>query len=41
MEDAGFNWKILGPDVIETDFVAYTSDQDAYANSGERVCLIH
>ena len=26
MEDAGFDWKILGPDVSDIDFVAYTSD---------------
>ena len=23
IEDAGFDWKILGPDVIEFDYVAY------------------
>lgn len=23
IEDAGFDWKILGPDVIEIDYVAY------------------
>lgn len=26
IEDAGFDWKILGPDVIEIDYVAYQSD---------------
>lgn len=26
IEDAGFDWKILGPDVIEFDYVAYQSD---------------
>lgn len=31
MEDAGFDWKILGPDVQEEDYVAHTCDQDAYA----------
>ena len=36
IEDAGFNWKILGPDVHDVDFVAYTSDQDAYAYSGQK-----
>jgi len=36
VEDAGFDWKILGPDVFEMDFVAYTCDQDAYAMSGQK-----
>lgn len=36
LEDAGFDWKILGPDVSAQDFVAYTSDQDAYACSGQK-----
>lgn len=31
MEDAGFDWKILGPDVQEEEYVAHTCDQDAYA----------
>lgn len=31
IEDAGFDWKILGPDVLEQDYVAFTCDQDAYA----------
>ena len=31
VEDAGFDWKILGPDVQEEDYVAHTCDQDAYA----------
>jgi 1-pyrroline-5-carboxylate dehydrogenase len=26
IEDAGFDWKILGPDVAEIDYVTYTSD---------------
>ena len=34
IEDAGYDWKILGPDVLELDYVAYQSDQDAYAFSG-------
>ena len=34
IEDAGFDWKILGPDVQELEYVAYQSDQDAYAFSG-------
>ena len=35
LEDAGFDWKILGPDVPSDDsgikHVAYQCDQDAYA----------
>lgn len=38
LEDGGFDWKILGPDVPkkqeDIDFVAYTCDQDAYATIG-------
>ena len=26
IEDAGFDWKITGPDVTDVDFVAYTCD---------------
>ena len=36
MEDAGFDWKILGPDVQEEEYVAHTCDQDAYAYRCER-----
>lgn len=40
VEDAGFDWKILGPDVPsdanEVDIVARISDQDAYALSGQK-----
>jgi 1-pyrroline-5-carboxylate dehydrogenase len=36
IEDAGFDWKILGPDVTNVDYVAWTSDQDAYAASGQK-----
>ena len=36
IEDAGFDWKVLGPDVHEFDYVAWTSDQDAYALSGQK-----
>lgn len=31
LEDAGFDWKLLGPDVQEVDYVAWVCDQDAYA----------
>jgi 1-pyrroline-5-carboxylate dehydrogenase len=36
IEDAGFDWKVLGPDVQEMDYVAWTCDQDAYAYSGQK-----
>ena len=36
VEDAGFDWKILGPDVQEEEYVAHTCDQDAYAYRCER-----
>jgi 1-pyrroline-5-carboxylate dehydrogenase len=36
IEDAGFDWKIIGPDVSDVDFVAYTCDQDAYAHTGQK-----
>jgi len=34
IEDAGFDWKVLGPDIIDLDLIAHISDQDAYAFSG-------
>eukprot|EP00744_Colponema_vietnamica_P006786 GILI01009835.1.p1 GENE.GILI01009835.1~~GILI01009835.1.p1 ORF type:complete len:546 (-),score=184.46 GILI01009835.1:83-1720(-) len=36
LEDAGFDWKILGPDVSQVDYVAWQCDQDAYAMSGQK-----
>ena len=36
IEDAGFDWKIMGPDVSDIEFVAWQSDQDAYACSGQK-----
>lgn len=36
LEDAGFDWKILGPDVNEVDYVAWVCDQDAHACSGQK-----
>lgn len=36
LEDAGFDWKILGPDVQEVEYVAWVCDQDAYACSGQK-----
>jgi 1-pyrroline-5-carboxylate dehydrogenase len=39
VEDAGFDWKVLGPDLpssAEQDMVASISDQDSYAISGQK-----
>lgn len=36
LEDAGFDWKILGPDVSSEAYVAWQCDQDAYACSGQK-----
>lgn len=40
VEDAGFDWKVLGPDVPKTEkeieYVSYVCDQDAYACSGQK-----
>lgn len=36
LEDAGFDWKVLGPDVSDIDYVAWQADQDAYACSGQK-----
>jgi len=40
LEDAGFDWKLLGPDVEvegnQVDYVAWQCDQDAYALSGQK-----
>lgn len=36
IEDAGFDWKILGPDVSNVEYVAWQSDMDAYACSGQK-----
>ncbi|KAH6799045.1 aldehyde dehydrogenase 12A1 [Perilla frutescens var. frutescens] len=36
VEDAGFDWKVLGPDVQQEDYVAWVCDQDAYACSGQK-----
>ena len=36
LEDAGFDWKILGPDVSDEAYVAWQCDQDAYACSGQK-----
>jgi len=36
LEDAGFDWKILGPDVRDADHTAWQSDQDAYGFAGQK-----
>lgn len=36
LEDAGFDWKILGPDVKDADYVAWQCDQDAYSAQGQK-----
>eukprot|EP00775_Hariotina_reticulata_P010386 gene10386-10544_t len=36
LEDAGYDWKLLGPDVSDVDYVAWQADQDAYACSGQK-----
>ena len=36
LEDAGFDWKVLGPDPAEVDFVVWQSDQDAYSATGQK-----
>lgn len=36
LEDAGFDWKVLGPDVAHEAYVAWQCDQDAYACSGQK-----
>ena len=38
LEDAGFDWKVIGPDFDERwlDYVAWQSDEDAYNASGQK-----
>ena len=41
LEDAGFDWKVLGPDAApkgseDFEYVAHVCDQDAYAFSGQK-----
>lgn len=36
LEDAGFDWKVIGPDVADVDYVAWQCDQDAYATIGQK-----
>ena len=38
LEDAGFDWKVIGPDFNEEwlDYVAWQSDQDAYNATGQK-----
>jgi len=46
LEDAGFDWKVIGPDVGDVDYVAWQCDQDAYASIGQKcsaqsICFVH
>lgn len=38
LEDAGFDWKIIGPDAdkMNLDYIAWQCDQDAYSLSGQK-----
>jgi 1-pyrroline-5-carboxylate dehydrogenase len=40
LEDGGYDWKILGPDVPKNqkdiDYVAWQCDHDAYAHTGQK-----
>jgi 1-pyrroline-5-carboxylate dehydrogenase len=36
IEDAGWDWKLLGPDVSDVDYVAWMCDHDAYSYSGQK-----
>eukprot|EP00921_Rhytidocystis_pertsovi_P015748 GHVQ01024986.1.p1 GENE.GHVQ01024986.1~~GHVQ01024986.1.p1 ORF type:complete len:310 (+),score=31.90 GHVQ01024986.1:1055-1984(+) len=36
VEDAGFDWKVMGGDVSDLEYVAWQCDQDAYAISGQK-----
>jgi len=36
LEDAGFDWKVLGPDVGNMEYVAWQSDLDSFGYSGQK-----
>jgi len=36
LEDAGFDWKVLGPDVGNMEYVAWQSDLDSYGYTGQK-----
>eukprot|EP00163_Fabomonas_tropica_P031332 TRINITY_DN7418_c0_g1_i2.p1 TRINITY_DN7418_c0_g1~~TRINITY_DN7418_c0_g1_i2.p1 ORF type:complete len:334 (-),score=105.12 TRINITY_DN7418_c0_g1_i2:102-1103(-) len=36
VEDAGFDWKILGPDCTDVDYVAHVIDKDAFDATGQK-----
>ena len=36
LEDSGLDWKMLGPDVENVEYVAHMIDHDAYALSGQK-----
>ena len=48
LEDAGFDWKVIGPDGADEhlDYIAWQCDQDAYASVGQKcsaqsICFMH
>eukprot|EP00494_Astrolonche_serrata_P032659 UN32928 len=46
LEDAGFDWKVLGPDVGNLEYVAWQSDLDSYGFTGQKcsaqsMCFTH
>jgi 1-pyrroline-5-carboxylate dehydrogenase len=48
LEDAGFDWKVIGPDYDEAwlDYVAWQADEDAYNAAGQKcsaqsILLVH
>ena len=36
IEDSGLDWKVLGPDVSNVDYVVWQCDQDSYSLSGQK-----
>merc|ERR1719359_2119681 len=36
LEDAGFDWKVLGPEPSDIDYVVWQCDQDAYSFGGQK-----
>ena len=36
IEDSGFDWKIIGPDILDIESIANISDNDAYNCSGQK-----
>ena len=36
IEDAGYDWKVFGPEITDLPYAVYQSDQDAYGQSGQK-----